>query len=363
MKPPLPHILSAVPHTLHARLAIAKAIRTLAGPDEDELLRQRRAEIAAIRRDLEALSCEIRKTGEECLALAKAELRKALKERSSGRSMAPATGHVQIEVNAEEGERADARRAPGIAKRALGKDYDPEEPRIPNYTHGGGRWTKNDGSGSASDVLARHLRDLWRRAGNLVPPQLRRYHPIGADEIPANSPKHPVQFSDSSGRPILDDQGNPMLRPDDLPPEKYAQAGAASHLADYINLYNQAVQNELNEPSEANEQALAGLGAKIGLELLPFTHGGSFDAERFDYSYVRDYRHYTSIATGVFMAAAGVSREDFLAIADAYANEFSTFDPSDPRDDAYPHLSKRDVEDNLKGYDLYESGRVRQSRD
>jgi hypothetical protein len=131
MKPPLPRTLSAVPQTFHTRLEIAKAIRTLAGPDEDELLRQRRAEIAAIRRDLEALSCDIRKAGEEFLALAKAELRKALKERRSSRPKAPDTGHVPIEANAEEGESADMRRALGIAKRALVKDYDPEEPRRP----------------------------------------------------------------------------------------------------------------------------------------------------------------------------------------------------------------------------------------
>jgi hypothetical protein len=332
MKPPLPRTLSAVPQTLHARLEIAKAIRTLARPDEDELLRQRRAEIAAIRRDLEALPREIRKAGEEFLALAKAELRKALKERDSSRP-------------------------------TLVKDYDPEEPRKPKYSPGGGEWTKDGGSGSVSDFFSRHLQDLRRRLANLIPPQLRTYHPIGAGEIPADHPKHPVQFLDSSGRPILDDQGKPMLRPDDLPPEEYAQAGAASHLADYIRSFKQAVQNELNEPNESNEQALAGLTAKISQELAPFLHGGSFDAERFDYNYVRDYRHYTSIATGVFMAAAGVSREDFLAIADAYAKEFSTFDPGDPRDEVYSHLSKRDVEDNLKGYDLYESGRIRQSRE
>jgi hypothetical protein len=53
MKPPLPRTLSAVPQTLHARLDIAEAIRALADPDEAELLRQRRAEIAAIRRGLE----------------------------------------------------------------------------------------------------------------------------------------------------------------------------------------------------------------------------------------------------------------------------------------------------------------------
>jgi hypothetical protein len=363
MKPPLPRTLSAVPQTLHARLEIAKAIRTLAGPDEDELLRRRRAEIAAIRRDLEALSRDIRKAGEEWLALAKAELRAALKDRGSSRLMAPATGYVPIEANAEEGERADTRRASGIAKRALVKDYDPEEPRKPKYSAGGGEWTKDDGSGSVGDFFSRHLQDLRRRLANLVPPQLRTYHVIGAGEIPPDSPKHPVQFLDSSGRPILDDQGKPMLRPDDLPPEEYAQAGAASHLADYVRSFKQAVQSELNEPNESNEQALAGLAAKISQELAPFVHGGSLDAERFDYSYVRDYRHYTSIATGVFMAAAGVSRDDYLAIADAYASALSTFSSDEARDEVYPHLSKRDVQDNLRGYDLYESGRIRQSRE
>ena len=120
------------------------------------------------------------------------------------------------------------------------------------------------------------------------------------------------------------------------------------------------VQNELNEPNESNEQALAGLTANISQELEPFRHGGSLDAERVGYSCVRDYRHYTSIATGVFMAAAGVSREDFLAIADDYASVFSTF--HEETDEFYPHLAKQDVEDNLRGYDFYESGRVRLSR-
>jgi hypothetical protein len=359
MKPPLPRTLSAVPQTLHARLEIAKAIRTLAGPDEDELLRQRRAEIAAIRRDLEALSCDIRKAAEEWLALVKTELRAALKERSSSRPMAAATGCGSIGADTEEGERADTRRAPGIAKRALVKDYDPEEPRRPKYSPGGGEWTKDGGNGSVGDFVSRHLQDLRRRLANLVPPQLRTYHVIGAGEIPANHPKRPVQFLDSSGRPILDDQGKPMLRPDDLPPEGYAQAGAASHLAGYI----QAWKSQMDEPMTRSESVMASLAANIAQELAPFVHGGSFDAERFDYNYVRDYRHYTSVATGVFMAAAGVSREDFLAIADAYARELSTFGPGDPRDEVYSHSAKRDVEDNLKGYDLYESGRIRQSKE
>jgi hypothetical protein len=110
VKPPLPRILSAVPPTLHARLEIAKAIRTLAGPDEDELLRQRRSEIVAIRRDLEALTRDIRKLGEEWLALAKAELRVALKK------------------------------------------YSADQPRVPAGNPDGGQWTTEGASSSVDDI-------------------------------------------------------------------------------------------------------------------------------------------------------------------------------------------------------------------
>jgi hypothetical protein len=177
--------------------------------------------------------------------------------------MAPATGYVPIEANAEEEERADTRRASGIAKRTLVKDYDPEEPRRPQYSAGGGEWTKDGGSGSVGDFFSRHLQDLRRRLANLVPPQLRTYHVIGAGEIPAVHPKHPVQFLDNSGRPILDDQGKPMLRPDDLPPEKYAQAGAASHLAGHIKAW----KSQMDEPMTRNESVMAGLVANIAQEL------------------------------------------------------------------------------------------------
>jgi hypothetical protein len=53
MKHPLPRIQTAVPRTLHAQLEIAKAIRTLAGQDEDGAQRWL-TEIAAIRRDCQA---------------------------------------------------------------------------------------------------------------------------------------------------------------------------------------------------------------------------------------------------------------------------------------------------------------------
>jgi len=216
MKPPLPRIESAVPRDLHVQLEIAKAVRTLFGSDDEELLRRRRIEIAAIRRDLDAFARNLPKAFEAAAALAKADVWAALREHGAAGPCAPIVAQ----------------------RKSLFKDYDPEEPRIPKHMNGRGEWTDAGAGGSTSnaarELFVQHLRDVWRRLSNLVPPQLRRYHVIGANEIPHDSPKRPVQFLDSSGRAILDDQGKPMLRPDDLPPEKYAQAGAASHLADYV---------------------------------------------------------------------------------------------------------------------------------
>jgi hypothetical protein len=79
MNPYRPYRLSAVPQTLHVQLEIAKAIRTLFAPDEDPQA-QRRTEIAAIRRDLEALVRDVRNLGEELPALVMAELQSELQK-------------------------------------------------------------------------------------------------------------------------------------------------------------------------------------------------------------------------------------------------------------------------------------------
>jgi hypothetical protein len=109
MNPYRPRRLSAVPRTLHTQLEIAKAIRTLAGPNADELLRQRRAEIAAIRRDVDALARGVRKLGEELPALVMAELQSELKK------------------------------------------YSPDQPRVPAGNSDGGQWTS--GSKAGTDAL------------------------------------------------------------------------------------------------------------------------------------------------------------------------------------------------------------------
>ena len=116
MKPPLPHSESAVPRTPHAQLEIAKAMRTLMAPDDDEPLRRRRAEIAATRGELEAIKRDFQKAGEECLALVKAELRAALV-----------------------------------------KKYNPDQPLVSAGNRDGGQWT--DGSEAGGETSSDHSDD------------------------------------------------------------------------------------------------------------------------------------------------------------------------------------------------------------
>ena len=110
MNPYRPRRLGAVPRTLHTQLEIAKAIRTLAGPNADELLRQRRAEIAAIHRDLDGLARGVRKLGEELPALVMAELQSELKK------------------------------------------YSPDQPRVPAGNSDGGQWTSGSKAGGDTPV-------------------------------------------------------------------------------------------------------------------------------------------------------------------------------------------------------------------
>ena len=111
--------------------------------------------------------------------------------------------------------------------------------------------------------------------------------------------------------------------------------------------------NGLLKPS-----AVIDIAAEVALELYPFTHGGSLDAERVDSNYVRDYRHYTSISTGILAAAAGVDLDEFLSVVDSYAALRSKFSPSERLDERYTHSAKQDVEDTIRGYRLYQFGRI-----
>jgi hypothetical protein len=367
-----PGIATVPPPTLAKQLEVLAAAHGLAAQD-DEAVRWRREEIAAVRREVGEL----------------ARLNQVL-QRQWGEL-------VQVD---QEQRRRDPRLRSPIIK------YNADQPRVPAGEHGGGQWTSGGDGGAESDTrdvpaaaaapgsqrrpqyaqanpgtrtdatgdggnvsaaAAQQHPDFAHDVGNAIEEVKARIHNeprkfdiISSNSIPADSPKRPEVFTDSSGQPILDGQGKPILRPDDLPPETYVQAGliAGSHnLADNLHNALQALQGDLSGALDAYPLIAALIGT--GQDLLPFIHGGSLDAERFESNYVQEYRHYTSIALGIFMAAAGVSREDMLSIANAYAKRFSTFSAKEVPDERYTSSAQQDIEDNLRGYELYESGRIR----
>jgi hypothetical protein len=103
-------LATAVPQTLEVRHEILKATRSLL-EDWEEPRRQRQAEIASIRRELEKIAQDIRRL---------------------------------------------RRDGPSLVLSELGKyGYNPGEPRVPKYNPGGGQWTRvaaSDDSNETSDA-------------------------------------------------------------------------------------------------------------------------------------------------------------------------------------------------------------------
>lgn len=170
---------------------------------------------------------------------------------------------------------------------------------------------------------------------------------LSARDIPANNPKHPVPLVDSRGNAINDAQGNPLLRPADLPPEMFVNEGLAFN---FKEKFAAAQQNGL----DAQLLVIADLAA----QLAKFGHGGSWDAQRVQGQFVEDYRDYATIAIGLYMAAAGVPIDMALWIENEYARWRSNFDPDEQKDSVYTSLSTRNVRNTQIGYELYQSGRI-----
>jgi len=328
MKPPLPHCESAVPRTPQAQLEIAKAIRTLVAPHDDEPLRQRRIELAAIRGELDAIKRDFQKAGEECLALVKAELRAT-----------------------------------------LAKKYNPDQPRVSVGNPDGGQWTSGSKAGSDTPPRTQYtalepgsridVAGSATRTATSAQPHARVVPPaqladnnggsgeppikISAHDIPVDSPERPVAVVDSRGEPVLDSQGKPLLRPDDKPPEMFVREGLAARSA-FFGL------TRLGAVSLAVAMFVE-LAAKFG-------QGGPWDAQRINGQNVDEYRDYATIAIGLYMAAASVPIEIALVVENEYARRHSEFGRDELKDAVYRNLPERNVRNTEIGHELYRSGRI-----
>jgi hypothetical protein len=140
MKPSLPRILSAVPQTLHVQIEIAKAIRALATPNQDQQVR-RQTEPAAAYPEGELIAQIVRE-----LIL---DLRKA--------------------------------------------GFNPDEPRVPAGNPDGGQWTRDGGNGAVNSDATPD--NTWKPSGQYAannPPGVGHNQGPPLEEPPPIPPRPPA---------------------------------------------------------------------------------------------------------------------------------------------------------------------------
>jgi hypothetical protein len=195
------------------------------------------------------------------------------------------------------------------------------------------------------DPVARFLKvneALDRTAGAAAPET-----PAGAvggtsgTDVP--DPTAPVPVVDDSGVPIQGARG-PMLRPASLPPQLFVNAG----------IHDKKIIESLINSGEDVAAAAYQLG-----RLLQFRQGGPWDAQRLGNTFHDQFVDYSTVAIGLYAAAAGIPENKILSIENAYAGSKSEFGSDAVHDKKYPNLAERNVKNTYIGYAAYQANRVR----
>jgi hypothetical protein len=137
--------------------------------------------------------------------------------------------------------------------------------------------------------------------------------------------KTPAPLKDDKGASILNADGGQMMLPSDADPHFFIDAGKLYGL-----------------PGLAN-----------------FRQGGPWDLQRVgpDRMFIKDFTDFSTVAIGLYGAAAGIPADTLLSIQDRYAAGHSNFGPA-KMDAKYTHLAEKNVWNTRLGYDLYSSGRI-----
>lgn len=156
-----------------------------------------------------------------------------------------------------------------------------------------------------------------------------------------------VPFLDDDGKQVLKHDGTPMMRPSDVDPHFFIEAGRV------------AIQMDL-------ETSLLGVGPPVqGItgwaNLVKFGANGPWDTQRVgsDRTPTAPFIEFSNLAIGIYAAAAGLPEDFLLEIANQYARVRSNFSKTEPMDEAYHFLRKVNVYDIQAGYELVRSRRIR----
>lgn len=93
--------------------------------------------------------------------------------------------------------------------------------------------------------------------------------------------------------------------------------------------------------------------------LANFRHWGAWDAQRLGGRFHNEFVDYSTVAIGLYAAAAGISRSTILSIEDADALVGNDFPANTEYDKVYTHLPKRNSGNADRGYELYRTGAIK----
>jgi hypothetical protein len=160
----------------------------------------------------------------------------------------------------------------------------------------------------------------------------------------AGESTRPVPFVDDQGKTVLGRDGKPMLRPAGLDPHFFVEQGLADRL----------IEDEVSRAPEGSDFAA---GVYKALQLSHFQRGHDWDAQRIGGSFHSEFVDYSTVAIGLYAAAAGIPKDEILAIQNDVARN-STYPTNTFYDTTYSHLPEQNVTNTDLGYGLFRSGAI-----
>lgn len=204
-------------------------------------------------------------------------------------------------------------------RHALETRYDPSQPRHPAGTSEGGRW-----SGESQAQLT------------AMPEPLPRQEEDG---------HHSGLLAAPDGTLIAGVDGEPVHYPNALPPEFFVEEGRR-----VSNWMERSLDDERIDPIGVSASLLS-----LYDGMSSFRIAGPWDAQRINPVYTAEYRDYSTIAIGIYFAAAGIDVNLCLIVQNTYAAVKSKFADTDNFDAMFRYLPKRNVRNTRLGYDIYET--------
>jgi RHS repeat-associated protein len=180
-----------------------------------------------------------------------------------------------------------------------------------NYTGGGAPGTPVDDPGSAHGT-----------GGGVNANQNKPNCPKGLK--PNKNSMAPVPFTDDNGNPLLNQHGQPIMRPVGFDPHFFTYVGAHS----WFNAINK----------------------------INFSQGRAWDAQRRGANYYSNYVDAANVFIGLWGAARGMTVEQISEMANDYAAGHSVMKGFP--DPVYTHLRSANVWDYALGVDLQSSGKI-----